>query len=230
MVFLSGLTVTFLQESRFHPEKFSRRFTFLKNRPENIPRWKNVRHIFSKKIFIFTITTSLILMPVYLAIIFPPEQFSWKTPLIISHRGKQDKFSSENTISAIKKAKKVGADMVEIDVYQNRSGTLILSHDDNLKRVANANIFIKNITDDALQKISLKNGEKVPTLDSVLDVAKKEQISLIIEPKVHGNEKNLYENLVSLIEKHEMIGSVYIHSFHLESLEKIKKLNPHLRV
>ena len=119
---------------------------------------------------------------------------------------------------------------MEIDVYENADGTIILSHDSNLSRVAGVNHKISELSDIDLEKIILKNGEKIPTLDAVLLLAKQENILLMIEPKIHGKEKNLYKNLVRLIEQHEMVNSVYIHSFSLDSLHQIKKLQPHIKV
>lgn len=55
-------------------------------------------------------------------------------------------------------------------------------------------------------------------------------IRLLIEPKMHGKEKNLLEELNRLLIKHDMVGQVEIHSLNFLTLEKIRKINPHLRI
>ncbi len=151
-------------------------------------------------------------------------------PMIISHRGESTNGYIENTISGILEAKNQGANMVEIDIYENASGTLILSHDANLKRVANVNKNIADMSDEEIEQIILPNGEKIPTLQEVLQVANMRDISLLIEPKIHGKEKNLINTLIAELDQNNMIGKTYIHSFDLNLLQSIKKSQPHLKV
>lgn len=86
------------------------------------------------------------------------------------------------------------------------------------------------MTDEEIESIILSDKTKIPTLKEVLKIAKKENIKLMIEPKIHGKEKNLYKNLVSLIEEAEMIPNTYIHSFNIDALQQIRKIQPHLKI
>lgn len=86
------------------------------------------------------------------------------------------------------------------------------------------------MTDREIEQIRLPNGEKIPTLDEVLSVANMRDIHLIIEPKIHGGERHIYEELVRLLLLHDMVGRVEIHSLNMSSLEAIRKLNPHIPV
>jgi glycerophosphoryl diester phosphodiesterase len=51
-----------------------------------------------------------------------------KTPLNIAHQGGEDEFPS-NTMYAFKKALKVGADMLELDIGVTKDGKVIVMHD-----------------------------------------------------------------------------------------------------
>ena len=51
-----------------------------------------------------------------------------KTPLNIAHQGGEDEFPS-NTLYAFRKALKVGADMLELDVGVSKDGKVIVMHD-----------------------------------------------------------------------------------------------------
>lgn len=57
--------------------------------------------------------------------------------LIIAHRGARA-FAPENTLEAIEKAARLGADAVEIDVQLVADGDVIVTHDDDLVRCTNA--------------------------------------------------------------------------------------------
>lgn len=76
----------------------------------------------------------------------------------------------------------------------------------------------------------MPNGEHIPTLKEVLEIAKKDHIRLLIEPKIHGHEQRLPETLITLLRKEDMVGQVQIHSFNLDLLKNIKKQEPHLQV
>ncbi len=54
--------------------------------------------------------------------------------LKIGHRGAKT-YEIENTLESFKKAIELGANAVELDVRISGDGILIISHDDNLKKV-----------------------------------------------------------------------------------------------
>lgn len=229
-LFLAGITIAYIQHSGYQKKHFESRFHFLKTRPEFTPRWKNVRAFVSKK-YLATFTILLaIFSPFFLSIIFRTEMRNFSNPIIISHRGVSQNGFIENTISGIIEAKNKGADKIEIDIYENADGTLILSHDADLERVANIDKKISELSDADIENIRLPNNEKIPTLDDVLQTARMYNISLLIEPKIHGNEKNLIPSLIASLEKYDMISAVEIQSFNIELLKEIKKKQPHLKV
>lgn len=120
--------------------------------------------------------------------------------------------------------------MVEIDVYENRDGTLILSHDSNLKRVAGDSRSVADLTDADMQNIRLKDGSRIPTLEEVFALAKQEGIRLIVEPKLHGKEHRLYDTLVELYARYDMYEQAWVQSLSLHSLLEIRKRDPRIRI
>ena len=233
-IFLAGLTITYIRHSGFQQKHFESRFHFLQENPEFTPRWKNVKIFFAKKYWIVASVILLILSPFFVKIILDakyinPSKFV-SNPIVISHRGVSENGFIENTLEGILEAKKQGADLIEIDVYENKDGTLILSHDSNFKRLAGDPRSIAELSDDDVKKIQLPDNQKVPTLEEVLQAAKEHDIALLIEPKTHGQEKNLAETLVKLLNKYDIVGKTSIHSFNIDLLKKIKKLQPHLQV
>jgi len=59
--------------------------------------------------------------------------------LKVGHRGARA-YEIENTLESFKKALELGANAVELDVRQSMDGKLLLSHDDNLKRVFGSDV------------------------------------------------------------------------------------------
>jgi len=65
-------------------------------------------------------------------------------PLVIGHRGAMG-HETENTIASIKKAMELGVDMIEIDVFNVKSGETVVFHDETLDRLTNASMERLNL-------------------------------------------------------------------------------------
>lgn len=68
--FLAALTVTYIRSVGYQESIFAKRFHFLEHRPEFTPRWKNVRALFSHKIFAIFTVLGILLMPLFALFIF----------------------------------------------------------------------------------------------------------------------------------------------------------------
>ncbi len=103
--------------------------------------------------------------------------------LCIGHRGAKG-HAPENTIRSVKKAMEFGAPWVEIDVY-HIDDHIIVIHDDTLERTTNGkgSLFDKSFS--FLRGLDAGEGEKIPTLDEILDLTF-EKTGLNIELKGPG--------------------------------------------
>ena len=97
---------------------------------------------------------------------------------IIGHRGggrNSDRHpASENSLEMIAYSEKLGANAVEIDVQYTSDGVPILFHDIYMsKRLVREEYFIGEVSDYSFKQLrafcTLKNGEKIPTLDEALE-------------------------------------------------------------
>lgn len=97
---------------------------------------------------------------------------------IIAHRGaSRDRL--ENSMAAFHEAITQGADAFELDVHATSDGVVVVHHDGDIAVEASelqprhdGRSLTINATDyTALARVRLANGEPVPTLDAVLDVA-----------------------------------------------------------
>ena len=114
--------------------------------------------------------------------------------LVSAHRGAgapNSVFAPEDTLSAIRAAIVIGADMVELDVRQTSDGALVLLHDDTVDRTTSGTGEVAAMTLAEVQALEVDVGsldgdftcDRVPTMAEALAVAAG-RVTLILEPKV----------------------------------------------
>jgi glycerophosphoryl diester phosphodiesterase len=89
-----------------------------------------------------------------------------RAPLVIAHRGASGE-RPENTLSAYELAVEQRADMIEIDLHRTRDGAIVIYHDEDLAgsvATASADASLAEV-----RELDAGEGERVPTLDEVLD-------------------------------------------------------------
>lgn len=88
---------------------------------------------------------------------------------LFAHRGASDQFP-ENTLLAFKEAIKVGARFFEFDIHKTKDGVFVVCHDEQIDRVSNGNLYIAESDFEELLQYDFGRGEKIPTLEQVLDL------------------------------------------------------------
>lgn len=76
-----------------------------------------------------------------------------------------------------------GADGVELDVRDAADGTVVVSHDPTLERVGKDPTVVASASVARLSEIDLGDGERVPTLDAVIDLVRGRGALLNVEVK-----------------------------------------------
>lgn len=89
-------------------------------------------------------------------------------PLIIAHRGASG-HAPENTLAAFQLAMDHQADGIELDVMLSSDQQIVVIHDDTVDRTTNGSGRVKDLPLEALQALDAGGGEKIPTLEAVLD-------------------------------------------------------------
>ena len=145
-------------------------------------------------------------------------------PLIIGHRGAYSD-ALENSVEGFKRAIDLKADYIELDVYKTLDGIPVIIHDENTLRVTGYDGIVKNLTLKELKQLKLHNGEKIPTLQEVIQVAKG-KIKLLCELKGKGTALNV----VKILREKDMIDSTIIQSFYVEELLEVKTIEPSLKL
>ena len=151
-----------------------------------------------------------------------------KEPFIIAHRGASG-YEPENTLRSFKRALQMGANMIELDVYQCKSGQVVVIHDSTIDRTTNGSGSVKDLTFAQLQKYDAGKGERIPLLSQVFDLVNN-QIPIMIELK----EANAAKPVAHLIEQyvHDKkwpYDSFIVTSFDHYAIKELKKINPHIK-
>lgn len=150
-------------------------------------------------------------------------------PLIIAHRG-FTKQAPENSMKAFEEAYQIGADGIELDIHLTQDGHLVVTHDENVKKYTGENIDVRQVSLAKVKSLNLKDGEKIPTLNEVLDTFAKRFSVINIEVKLPTPFTNGVEKkLVELLKQLNLNENIYISSFNIFCLLRIKKQAPHLK-
>ena len=208
------LEIKFLTDKFYEYTKIKKRLVVKEKDKYNI-----IDKIFSfKKTLIFTFISMLILLNVLF--IFVPNFFnnSFKTKLIIGHRGGE---GVENSLGAIKNSIDKRIDYVEIDIQRTKDNYYIVNHDKTFKRVAGINKSASDMTLKEIKKISLRGEEKIPEIKEVLKLSKN-KINLFIELKGKTADKKMVDDIVKLVKKEKMEKQVVFISMRYSVIDYLK--------
>jgi len=149
--------------------------------------------------------------------------------LIVAHRGASGT-QPENTRIAFQKAVEAGATAIELDVHLCRSGELVVIHDETVNRTTNGKGNVAGFALTDLQQLDAGKGEKIPTLQEVLDVVVgKAQIN--IELKGKNTAKAVAEFILKNTAGHIWHTEDFlISSFHHKELKRFHSLLPEVRI
>lgn len=147
-----------------------------------------------------------------------------KIPL--THRGLHDDLIDENSLSAFKAAVSNGYG-IELDVHLLKDDTLIVFHDNDLKRVTGDSRNLSEITKKDLKTIKLlKTKEAIPTLEEVLKVVDG-KVPILVELKVEFDfDPALPEAVIKALESYPKTNNIAIESFNPFVMKWLKKNYP----
>ena len=145
-------------------------------------------------------------------------------PLRIAHRGASGRgLAPENTLAAFEKALDIGVDMLEIDVRVTGDGQLIVLHDPSLDRTTDCEGIVREMRLDEIRQADAGDGERVPILPEVFDLARN-RAPILLEIK----SDFIAERVVQAIADAQIEEQVVVQSFNPQTVERVKRLAPHL--
>src|SRR6478736_8242354 len=153
--------------------------------------------------------------------------------LVIAHRGASG-HAPENTLAAFRRAVMLGASFIETDLQLSRDARFVAIHDDTVNRTTNGQGKVHDLTLADLRRLDAGSwfgsefaGERIPTLEEILEFAKKHDVVFYLELKPFGFWGGEHALISALRESGEIARSVVI-SFDPGILAAIRKIEPTL--
>lgn len=135
---------------------------------------------------------------------------------VVGHRGAAGVFP-ENTLKGFRYAIELGVDYVECDVHLTRDEHLIVMHDRTVDRTTDGSGLIGELDLATIRSLDAGDGERVPTLDEVLETVQG-RVRLLCELKGEG----VHRAAVDAVLAHRMEEEVIFTSFDLACLASVK--------
>jgi glycerophosphoryl diester phosphodiesterase len=150
-------------------------------------------------------------------------------PIVIAHRGASAQ-RPENTLPAYALAVDLDADMIEIDLHRTRDGAVVITHDEDLAGLGGSG----EIADASLAQVRALDaggGERVPTLDEVLDAfAGRIAFNLELKCASTGPYPGLEELALAAVRERDLLAGTLFSSFSDAVLARLRALCPEARL
>ncbi len=156
-------------------------------------------------------------------------------PLIVAHRG-ASYLAPENTLVSFRTAKTLGADGIEMDVQMTKDKKLVIAHDFVTDRVSNAHYDIFNTDFDTLRQLDFGSwkspdyaGEKIPTLEEVLEIGRDMKMMHIELKPYFDRDKDFVARVLDAVVNMGCEDNVVLTSFQYDLLRQIKEQMPEMK-
>jgi glycerophosphoryl diester phosphodiesterase len=159
--------------------------------------------------------------------------------LKIAHRG-ASAYAPENTPAAFLLAVEMGAKFIETDLQLTRDAKIVAMHDATVDRTTNGRGRISKMSlvelrglDAGVKYLSVDGksykGERVPTLDEILEFAKTADVTFYLELK-ETQGWGFEQSLVGALRRADAINRVVVISFDAKVLETVHRVEPALTI
>ena len=152
---------------------------------------------------------------------------------VFAHRGAPTE-APENTLAGFARAVAAGADGIEMDLRRTADGRVAIIHDRTVNRTTGGRGRVDSFTEDRLRELDAGSrfspkfkGEKIPTLDEVLEwAAAATGLLLNLELK----DLEIEEFAVRRVAASGMAGRVIFSSWNIRQLVRARELDAGVRV
>ncbi|CDI42707.1 hypothetical protein IMAU30115_00237 [Lactobacillus helveticus] len=194
---------------------------------EKMPAGKILK-TFTAVVFGLIVVTSVVTNILYLVGV------NSHAPVVISHRGVDDKNGVQNTLESLRKTAKEKPDYVEIDLHETRDKQFIVVHDDNLQKLTGVNKTPSELTLKQLTKLTAKEDgheAKLVSFDNYLKEAQRLNQKLLIEIKTTPQDsKTMLERFNQKYGQTIIKNKYQVQSLDYRVIEGLHEINPRLFV
>jgi glycerophosphoryl diester phosphodiesterase len=153
--------------------------------------------------------------------------------LAIAHRGASG-YAPENTFAAFRRAIALGAGFIETDLQLSRDARLVAIHDATVNRTTNGQGAVHDMTLAELRRLDAGSwfgsefaGERIPTIEEILEFANKHDVVFYLEMKPSGSWGGEHALISALRDSREIARTVVI-SFDPAILVAVRRIEPTL--
>jgi glycerophosphoryl diester phosphodiesterase len=152
-----------------------------------------------------------------------------RMPLVIAHRGASGE-RPENTLGAYALAIEQRADMIEIDLHRTRDGAIVIAHDERLAGLPNGREIAESTLAE-VRAVDAGGGERVPTLDEVLDgFAARIPFNLEVKRGVAAEYTGIEAETLAALADRGLGSSILFSSFEDGSLARLRAASAQARI
>lgn len=158
-----------------------------------------------------------------------------RVPWIIAHRGAAG-HAPENTLAAFERAVELGTGFIETDLHLTRDGQFVAIHDSTLDRTTNGKGTVHEFTLAEIRKVDAGlwydrsyMGQRVPTLEEILDFGRKHDVVFYLEVKYEA-AWGMHHALVAALRESQSAGRTIIISFDPKTIAAIRSLDASLMI
>jgi len=153
-----------------------------------------------------------------------------RKPWVIAHRGASG-HAPENTLAAFERAVQLGAPFIETDLHLTRDARFVAIHDATLERTTNGRGKVHDFTLHELRRLDAGlwydrayMEQRIPTLEEVLEFARKYDVLFYLEIKYEA-AWGMHHALVGALRKEQDAARTIVISFDNGTLESVRKLD-----
>jgi glycerophosphoryl diester phosphodiesterase len=160
---------------------------------------------------------------------------------VVGHRGAAA-HAPENTIAALARGERDGADEVEFDVQRTLDGVPVLLHDDTLDRTTSGHGPLRERRWSEIRALDAGSwfapefaGERIPSLADVCAWTRSARVDLSVELKQPAPaeglpiDEGLAASVVDELRANGLLSRAVIHSFDHPSIARVRALAPQAR-
>ena len=154
-----------------------------------------------------------------------------RKPWIIAHRGASG-HAPENTLAAFERAVALGAGFIETDLHLTRDARFVAIHDPTLERTTNGTGNVRDSTLAEIRKLDAGMwfdrefmGQKVPTLEEIVEFAAKHDVIFYLELKYEA-AWGMHHSLVGALQKSGGAARSIIISSSEPTLTALRQVDP----
>lgn len=133
---------------------------------------------------------------------------------LCAHRGGLEKDFPENTIPAFQEAVRLGAQMIEFDVWRTKDGALVVIHDRTVDRTTNGRGAVSDLTLEQIKQLDAGirigpkfAGTRIPTLEEALDVMPR---NVWLNIHIKGSDLTVAEEVTKLLMKKQRLDQSFL--------------------